>query len=324
MTIRWGIAGTGRIAGAFAATIAETPDAEVAAVASARRRRAEDFAAEHGIPAAFAPHEALAAAGVDAVYVAATNERHRSIAVACLEAGVPVLLEKPVALDAVQAAEIVAASHRTGTFLMEAWWTRFLPSFDAATRVIDGGEIGPVRWVQADFGFPVDSPPESRFWSPEMGGGALLDIGIYPLSLAHLLLGPPEETRAVGVPAATGVDAQMAAVSVHRGGAMSVLSASFTADTAVEATIAGPSGRIRIHAPFHHSALLTVHRGGERVAAHDTAYSGTGYGYEVEEVHRCLAAGVSESPKRPHADTLAVMRWMDEVRRQIGVRFPGE
>jgi predicted dehydrogenase len=322
--VRWGVACTGAIARAFVATMREVRGAEIAAVASDRLERAERFGAEHGIAAAVAPHEALAGVGVDAVYVAATNDRHRAIAVACLDACVPVLLEKPVALNAEQAGEIVAAARRSGTFLMEAWWTRFLPWFDTVTGLIDAGEIGDARWVQADFGFPVDSPPDRRLWSLEQGGGALLDIGIYPLTLAHLLLGAPAETRAVGVRAATGVDAQVAVVSTHSEGTVSVLSASFAADTSIEATVAGPRGRLRIEAPFHHSVRTTLHRAGEQVAAYDTPYRGHGYAYEVEEVHRCLRAGLSESPLRPHADTLAVMRWMDEVRRQIGVRYPGD
>jgi predicted dehydrogenase len=325
VTIRWGVAGTGVIAGAFVAALREMGTGVVAAVASDDPERAAAFAAAHDIPVSVAPHEALAsAAGLDAVYVATTNDRHVGPAVACLEAGIPVLCEKPMALSARQAERIVEAARRSATFLMEAWWSRFLPFFAEIQRIVAGGDLGPVRWVQADLGFPARVSPMGRLWSPDRGGGALLDIGIYPLSLAHALVGAPEETRAVAGLTELGVDAQVGVVSRHREGSVSVLSASFTADTAMEATIAGPGGRIRVHAPFHHSPLLALHRAGATVAVRDVSYDGSGYRFEIEEVHRCLEAGLMESALRPLADTLAVMNWMDEVRRQVGVHYPGE
>lgn len=323
--MRWGIAGTGAIARAFVATLGEMGGPVAAAVSSDDPGRASRFAGLHGIPVAVAPHEALAGvAGLDAVYVASTNDRHAGPAIACLEAGVPVLLEKPVARNAGEARRIVDAAQRTGTFLLEAWWTRFLPFFAEVQRALTAGEIGPVRWLQADFGFPAPEVPGGRLWSPERGGGALLDIGIYPLSLAHALAGPPVETRAVADLAESSVDAQVGVVSRHRGGVISVLSASFRADTGIEATIAGPDGRIRAHGPFHHSPLVSVHRAGATIAVRDSSFEGSGYRFEVEEAQRCIEAGLVESPRRPHRDTLAVMGWLDEVRRQVGVRFPGE
>lgn len=323
--MRWGIAGTGAIARAFVATVGEMPGSAVIAVASDDPGRASAFAADHGIPVPVSPHEALAAVpGLDAVYVASTNDRHAAPAIACLEAGIPVLGEKPLARTAAEARGIVEAAGHSGTFLMEAWWTRFLPWFAELERIVAAGEIGPVRWLQADLGFPALHGPSGRLWSAELGGGALLDIGIYPLSLAHALAGPPEETRAVAELAGSSVDAQVGVVSRHAGGVLSVLSASFRADTGMEATIAGPEGRVRVHAPFHHSPLVTVHRAGATVSVRDTSYDGSGYRFEVEEVQRCVAAGLVESPRRPHADTLAVMGWMDEVRKLVGVRYPGE
>jgi len=321
--IRWGIAGTGEIAGLFAATLGEVPGAAAAAVSSGTSERAAAFASAHGIARAVVPHEAIADTPVDAVYVAATNDRHRDIAVACLDAGIPVLVEKPVALDLGQAEDIADAARRSGTFVMEAWWTRFLPFWDTAVRLVD--EMGPLRWLQADLGFPAErSGGSGRLWSPAAGGGALLDVGVYPLTFAHLLAGPPLETRAVAVLTDEGVDAQVGVTSRHEGGVVSVLSASLVADTSLTAVLAGPEGRVTVHAPFHHSRRVTVHRAGDLVAEHPVPYRGTGYRYEVEEVHRCLAEGLPGSPARPFSDTLAVMGWMDEVRRQIGVRFPGE
>jgi predicted dehydrogenase len=152
----------------------------------------------------------------------------------------------------------------------------------------------------------------------------LLDVGVYPLSLAHALLGMPEETHAVAEITDRGIDAQTAVVARHAGDAVSVLSASLTADTGIEATIAGTEGRLRVQAPFHHSPMISLQHAGSTVEVRDTSYRGSGYRFEVEEVHGCLAAGLVESPRRPHADTLAVMGWMDDVRRRVGVRYPGE
>jgi len=177
--------------------------------------------------------------------------------------------------------------------------------------------------VRADFGFPADLDPTGRLADPALGGGALLDIGVYPLSLAHALLGPPSRFEAAAVLGPTGVDVQVGVVSVH-GDALADLSASFLADTAMEAVVAGPEGRLRLHAPFHHSPRITLHRRGAEAEGWDTPITGSGYRTQIEEVHRCLAEGVVESDRRPLSDTLEVMQWMDACRNRIGVRYPGE
>jgi len=317
---RWGILGTGKMAAALVGGIREA-GGEVAAVASRADATAEAFADRHGIPHWFGSYESLANPGLDAVYVATTNQRHLADALPILEAGVGVLCEKPLALDAAQAVTMIESAGLSGAFLMEAMWMVFQPAFETLERLIDQGTIGSVHHIQADFGFPADLDPTGRLADPALGGGALLDIGIYPLSLAHALAGPPTRFEATGVLGATGVDLQVGVTSVH-GDVLADLSASFLADTSLEAVVSGSEGRLRLHAPFHHSPRITLHRRGDQIDLWDTTYVGSGYRFEVEEVQRCLAAGLTESDRRPLADTLEVMQWMDAIRERIGVTYP--
>lgn len=323
--VRWGILGTGKIASALAATLATMSDGRVVAVGSRTQQSADDFAERYGIERAHGTYDALIHDGeVDALYVAVTNELHAALTVAGLNAGKAVLCEKPLALNVGQAVEMVDTARREGRFLMEAMWMRFQPFFRKLKDLIEGGRIGEVLWVQADFGIPASADPEHRLFNPALGGGSLLDLGIYPISFAHALLGEPEEVAAIAAAADTGVDAQVGILLRHRGGAVAVLSSSLVADTGVEAIVAGSKARIRVHSPFHHSPLLSVSRRGETVEVFDVGYEGSGYRFEVEEVHRCLGQGLVESPRMPLGDSLSVMRIMDKVREQVGVRFPGE
>lgn len=322
--MRWGIAGSGKIAGAFADTIAALDGHEVVAVASGDPERAAGFAARHGIPRSHAPHAELAAAGdVDAVYVGTTNDRHLQDALACVEAGIPVLCEKPLTLDAASGRHLVERAREAGVFLMEAMWMRFLPGFGRVLDLIGAGRIGTPAWVHADFGFPARLEAGGRLVEPVLGGGALLDIGIYPLTLIHAVLGPPDDFSATAVLADSGVDLQVG-VHARHGEAFSSAEATLVADTPLEAVVAGSEGRIRLHRPFHHAERLTFERAGEVVETIDLPLGGSGYRFEVLEVARCLAEGLVESPMRPHADTLAVLEWMDAIRSDVGVRYPGE
>ncbi|MDX1689982.1 MAG: Gfo/Idh/MocA family oxidoreductase [Acidimicrobiia bacterium] len=322
--MRWGIVGTGRIAAAFAGTIAAMEGHEVVAVSSGDAGRASAFADAHGIRRSHAPHGALAEAGdVDAVYVATTNERHLADAVACVDAGLPVLCEKPLTLDAGTGRRLLEHARASGVFLMEAMWMRFLPAFEHAMGLVADGAGGEPTWVRADFGFAADLAPGSRLVEPRLGGGALLDIGIYPLTLVHHVLGVPDEFVATGTLGPAGADTQVDVVGRH-GAATSSTSATFLADTPLEAVVAGPEGRVRLHRPFHGAERVTLERGGEVVEIVDLPLGGSGYRFEAEEVARCLDAGRVESPRRPHADTLAVLAWMDEIRHRIGVVFSDE
>jgi predicted dehydrogenase len=322
---RWGVLGTGKIARALTAAI-RAEGGEVVAVASADAARSDAFAREHGIPRALAPHHAIFDLGddLDVVYIGTTNERHHGDLLAGLAAGIPVLCEKPFTLDLPQAEEVVAAARRAGTFVMEAMWMRFQPAFLEVERRVAAGQIGEPVLAQADFGIAAEPDPSRRWFDRAQGGGALLDVGIYPLTFVSSILGVPVEARAIGEFTASGVDGSVSVAMRHPSGRLSNWSCSFVADTGVEATVAGAEGSIRVHGPFHSAGRLTLRRRSEVIEEHELADAHLGYRLEVAEVHRCLAAGAAESDRMPLDLTLAGMRWLDELRRQIGLTYPHE
>jgi predicted dehydrogenase len=323
--VRWGVLGTGTIARALTHAI-QAEGGEVVAVASADRSRSEAFAREHGVAHGLAPHHALfdLADDLDVVYIGTTNERHHGDLLAGIEAGVPVLCEKPFTLDLPQAEEVVAAARRRELFVMEAMWMRFQPAFLEVERRVAAGQIGEPILAQADFGIAAEPDPTRRWFDRAQGGGALLDVGIYPLTFVSSILGDPLEATALGELASTDVDATVSVAMRHPEGRLSNWSCSFVADTGVEATVAGAEGSIRVHGPFHSAGNLTLRRRTEVVEEHELVDAHLGYRLEVVEVHRCLAAGALESDRMPLDRTLTGMRWLDELRRQVGVVYPHE
>ncbi|MFI5047738.1 MAG: Gfo/Idh/MocA family protein [Acidimicrobiia bacterium] len=322
--IRWGIAATGGIARGFAAGLAELDDAETVAVASRTVERAEAFGGEFGIPNRHASYEALAAdPDVDIVYVASPHSRHETDTLLFLEAGKSVLCEKPFAINAQQASRMIDAARSRGLFLMEAIWSRFLPSYVALRRILDDRVIGEPLVVEADFGLRFPKDPAHRLFDLALGGGALLDLGIYPLQLASLVLGPPEDARAVGFVGDTGADEQVAAVLSHQGGALALVQAATQVNLSCTARISGTDGSIDLPAMMHCPNRLTVTTGAG-VEEIDAPIVGQGLRYQVTEVHRCLRDGLTESPTMPLAETLALAATMDRIRAEIGVRYPGE
>ncbi|MFQ5553770.1 MAG: Gfo/Idh/MocA family protein [Acidimicrobiia bacterium] len=324
-TVRWGVVGTGGMAAKMAATLASVEEARVVAVGSRSLDTAEFFAGAHGIEAAVGSHDAVATCeDVDVVYVATTNELHHANVLASIAAGKPVLCEKPLALNRAQAHEMIESARQADLFLMEAMWMRFQPFLAKVDELIESGAIGNVGHLQATFGFPANPDPQRRWFSRSLGGGSLLDLGIYPVTLAYHVLGPPTSCSTEADVSTEGIDRQITIASTHPGGAMSTLSASILSDTANEAVISGTKGRIRVHAPFHHSRLVTLEREGAVVATFDVGYDGSGLEFQIDHVHRCLEAGHLESPTMPSTDSLAILAWMDAVRRQSGVMYPGE
>lgn len=299
-------------------TISAMPSSEVVAIASHSSDRASDFARERGIDRAHASIEELVGDPlVEAIYVASTNERHYFDVLACLGGGKAVLCEKPFALNTSQAAEMVAHARRRGVFLMEAMWMRFQPATIRMLDLVAEGVIGPVLQITADFGATVPSDPGRRWFSATQGGGSLYDLGVYPLALAHLLLGIPTKVIAAVQRAATGVDAQAGILLSYKGGEMAVLSSSMVADGNVEATVSGPNGRIRIHSQFHHSRRVSVHRRGVELANYDV--EDLGYQPEVEEVERCLTKGLKTSELWTLDDSLALVDVLQRVREISGL-----
>ena len=320
--IRWGILGTGKIARAFATALREVPDAELAAVASRSVESAKAFAAEFGARRAHGSYQALAGdADVDVVYIATPHAMHHENAIMCLKGGKALLVEKAFTLNRREAQEIAALARERKLFVMEAMWTRFQPAMLEARRMIDMGEIGNVRNLQADFGFPADAGPEHRLFNPALGGGSLLDLGIYPLSMAAFFLGPVRGVRGYGELTPAGVDAQAGFVLRHDNGALSACSCSLNAWTPTTMTICGDKGYLRLHGRFHHTERFTIglNDGSEREFHFPRI--GNGYAHEAMEVGRCLREGLLESPEMPLAESVELMGVLDELRAQIGVRY---
>ena len=322
MTVRWGVVGTGGIARRFAEAMAVVGGGSIVAVASRTAEAADAYADRFGVARRHVGIEALAAdGGVDVVYVATPNHRHRPDTLLLLEAGHPVLCEKPLALDAREAAAMVGAARDRGLFLMEAVWSRFLPAYRSLGEVLKEGTIGEVRMVEASFGFAAPVMPGHRLFDPAQGGGSLLDVGIYPLQLCSLVLGPPDRVTAGAHVGETGVDEQLAAVLHHPGGALGIVSSAITTNLRNDARIVGERGVIEFPPFMHCPDHLLVHgpTGTTRIEA---AWEGDGLRFQIEEVHRCLAEGVGESTVMPLDESLRLSATMDGIRRLVGVRFP--
>lgn len=334
-SIGWGILATGKIAHAFARDLALTPGAHLAAVGSRRLESAHAFAEEYGAAAAHGSYEELVAdPAVDVVYIATPHALHLDNARLAFEAGKHVLCEKPLTLATADAEEMVRLAGVHDRFLMEAMWTACHPVVRALRERLRAGEFGTPRHLHAELGFRVDAPPEDRMLNPELGASALLDMGIYPLTIAHLLLGPAQLLTAAGDLSDRGIDLDIAVVGRYAAGALATMTASMTSYSSRACEIATDQGRIRFD-DFHHptEAVFTPHAPGPGswvvepgepvVVVGAEPVIGQGYGNEIAEVGRCLREGLRESPLVPHDQTLTLLRQMDELRAQVGVTFPG-
>lgn len=323
--IRWGILGTGRIARDFAAGLRATPDAVLAAVGSRSAEGAASFAHAFEAPLAFGSYEELVACpDIDIVYIATPHPMHAANAILALRAGKAVLCEKPFAMNRREAGEMVALARAKKLFLMEAMWTRFMPALGEVRRVIASGEIGAVTQLHADFGFSATPDPAHRVNDPALGGGALLDLGIYPLSIACALLGAVETVQAQAIMGETGVDLTTAFTMRHAGGTLSVCSCSLRARAPSELVVSGTRGSVRMHRMFHMAESITVDLLDGPSRTISTPWLGNGYAHEAIEAGRCLREGLLESPLMPHDETLAIMGLLDTIRRQIGLRYPAD
>ncbi|GAA4853862.1 Gfo/Idh/MocA family oxidoreductase [Actinomycetospora corticicola] len=323
-TIRWGIAGPGRIAAGVARDLVAVEGTELAAVGSRSAERAEAFAAEHGASRAHGSYRALVDdPEVDAIYIATPHPQHADLAVAALEAGKAVLVEKTFTATLAGAWRVVDTARRHGVFAMEAMWTRFQPAVVRAREIYEAGEIGEVRSVQADLGTVRDVDPSDRLFDAELGGGALLDLAVYPVSFAQMVLGgSPTRVHAVGRMEMTGVDAENALLLAWEDGRFATAQTSFHSPSPGQARIFGSTGWIDVLPRFHHPAAIVVHRSpddpGERL---ELPATGAGYSHEIVEVNSCLRAGRTESTVMPLDDTLAVQGVLAEAADQLGLSF---
>ena len=333
MVTRWGILGPGRIARAFARDLRLVPDAELTAVGSRSHPRAEAFARELGFGAAYGSYaELLADESVDAVYVASPHALHVEQVTSALEAGKHVLCEKPLTLRAADAEELFALARRHERLLMEAMWTACHPVVLAVRHGLGENAFGTPRHLHAEMGFVADLPPEDRLLDLELGAGALLDMGVYPLTVAHLFLGEAEELTATASLSDSGFDLDIAIAGRYPGGALATMTASLTSWSAHRAELATDRGRLVMEDFFHppHATYTPHAPDGATEVIEPTRIEGRepvlggGMAHEAVEFQRCLAEGLLESPLVPHAQTLTIMRQMDDLRAQVGVRYPGD
>jgi predicted dehydrogenase len=315
--VRWGILGTGGIARTFVTDLRLTDSGVAAAVGSRDQGSADGFAAEFGVANRHGSYESLVAdPDVDVIYVATPHPMHHDNAILALRAGKHVLVEKPFTMNAVEAREVVQVARESGRFAMEAMWTRFLPHVGVIRDWLARGALGDIVSVTADHGQWFAEDPEFRLFAPELGGGALLDLGVYPVSFASMVLGAPDLIVSMSDPASTGVDAQTSMLFGYHGGAQAVLTCTLRAKSPTRASIVGTEARIEIDGDFYAPANVTlIPRNGHPTSV-KSAHEGRGLRHQADEVARRLAAGDLESPFMPLDETISIMETMDMVRTQ--------
>ncbi len=325
-TIRWGILGAGNIARQFAKGLAAAPGAALVAVGSRTQENADRFADEFDIPRRHPSYASLADdPEVDAIYVATPHPMHKDNTICCLEAGKAVLCEKPFAINRREAEAMAACARAQGRFLMEAMWTRFLPTVVKTREWLAAGVIGEPLMVRADFGFRAGYDEESRLFAPEMGGGGLLDVGIYPISLAAMVLGThPEQVAALATLGPTGVDDQNVVSFRYANGAMAITASAIRTNTPQDAHIIGAEGSIYIHSPFWNGSMVTLSVNGREPKTLELPMRGNGYNYEAEAVMACMRAGKTECDVMTLDDSIAIMDILDTARAQWGLKYPME
>lgn len=322
MTTRWGIAATGGMAAAFASDLVLTDDAEIAFVGSRTPSSAAAFAERFGAPGS-GTYRDLVEAGrrgdVDVVYLATPHPQHHDLALAAIEAGTPLLVEKAFTATLAGTEEVVAAARAAEVFCMEAMWTRFQPAVAHLRDLVAAGDIGDVLLVQADFGAQRDFDPSSRLFDLALGGGSILDLGVYPISLAQHLLGRPDRVTTTGTTYANGADRSAAIQLSYDDGRAASLTCTLASQTPGRAIVVGTEGSIEVVPPFYHPSTLVVRRNGAEPVEVERLPTGRGYVHQAEEVQRCLAAGLTESPLMPLQDTLDVMWVLEEALGQLGI-----
>jgi predicted dehydrogenase len=326
-TIRWGILGCGKIAAKFAGDLKLVKDAELIAVASRDDARATAFGGQFGAQFIFNSYEDLVSSpAVDVIYVATPHGLHHEHVMLCLRHRKHVLCEKAFALNARQLKDMISFAQKQNVFLMEAFWTKFLPHYEEAMRLINKGTLGEIKLIQADFGFKASEPKAQRLYDPALGGGALLDVGIYPVFITLAVLGKPTEVHAMMTPFEAGVDEQIVITMRFHSGALAVLSSTFAAETPVEAMIAGTNARIHMRNRFQNAmGTLELVTGRDKLEKIEIAREeGYGYQFEARHVGDCLRKGLTESPVMRHSDSLLLMETLDEIRKIAGIKYQAD
>ncbi len=314
--IRWGIIGTGKIALRFASDLQYAPNAELSGVAGRNLPNVRKFAEEFQTTA-FQTYDELLNSDADVIYVATPHSSHLEHSLRAIRAGKAVLCEKPFAINCSQTEKILEAAKSKNVFVMEAMWTRFFPAIREVLSLVKSGELGSILRIETSFGYESSFDPLSRIFDPALGGGSLLDVGIYPLALTHMLLEEsPAEIVASGKLSSTGVDESVSWAMTYSSGTRFLGESSVVNVLANEAVITGSDGEIRIP-QFWCPKEYTLNG-----VTRSFDFPGRGFQFEALEVMRCLREGIMESPLQTHANSLHVMRQMESIRKMIGVRYP--
>lgn len=322
--IRWGILGPGRIAHSFAKDLRLVKTSELVAVASRNSTRASEFAKEYGTKYAYGSYEELFnSTEVDVIYIATPHPQHATLAISAMEHGKHVLCEKPMGVNQDEVKKMIAAAQKNNVFLMEALWTRFNPSIRKIKELVDEKKIGDIGYLQADFAFyALDREEEGRLLNPALAGGSLLDIGIYPIFLAYLMLGKPTNILASSKFHSTGAEIQTSLIFEYDK-AQAMLYSGLTSTSEMKVKITGTKGSIYIHPRWHETNGFYLESNGEKEEFLEPTI-GKGYSYEIEEVNSCLAAGKLESSLWSHKNSLELIEILDQIRDHAGIVFPFE
>ncbi len=322
--VRWGVLGPGKIARKFTEAASRVENATVTAVGSRNEGRAKEFAGYYKIPHFYGSYQALMQSDeVDAIYIATPHSAHHELTLACIENKKAVLCEKAFAMNTKEVKEMVEAAKKAKVFLMEAMWTRFLPHFEHALEIVQSGTLGKVKSIQADFGFKAPEDPESRLYNLALGGGALMDVGLYPIFLVLSVLGKPSEIIAKAAFADTGADTQETIFFGYPEGVQAVTSSSIITDTSIIAQINLEKGRIEICRPWYQPSSLKIYNNRfDYQYENYEVFGQNGYEHEIKEASADILANKVENTKMTHANSLMLMECLDEVRAQIGLKYP--
>ena len=335
--LRWGMLGCGSIANRLGADVVRLPDHKIQAVASRDAAKASTYAEKFGVPTQHTGQDAykalVADPDIDLIYVATPHNFHREHALLALEAGKPVLCEKPFTVNLGEAEDVVRFAREKGLFLMEGVWSRCFPVWRSVVDKIASGAIGIPRMISSDFGYRAGTladdgrltgyNAEGRLFAPALAGGGLMDVGIYPISISQMIFGDPTEVKAVGILGHSGVDENVGVVIGYAGGEIALASTSIQVTTPFTTTILGTDGRIDEESPWWRPKSYVVHAGGKS-ERFEFEHEGEGFQFEAMHVADCLRSGLTESPIMPLGDTLSVMRTLDTVRQQLGLKYPME
>ena len=323
--INWGIIGPGRIAHKFASDLLLSGNSKLYGVASRNIERAREFGQQYNAVKHYGSYEELAKdPDIDVIYIATPHTFHYENTMMCLQEGKSVLCEKPMGVNTAEVRTMIEEARSRNLFLMEAMWTRFIPGTEKMLELIGSGAIGNISFIRADFGFKAGPDRPERVFNKKLGGGSLMDIGIYPLYLALLLMGVPADVKAVARMYETQVDSYCAMLLDYADNSKAVLESTFEADTPVEAYIYGDKGTIKMHKQFHHTKKLSLFQDGKSGKVFDIEYTGNGYYHEIEEVNNCLINGKTESSKLPLSVSLDLITMIDRVKQEIGLWYDAD